>query len=402
MSAGARAEVIVVGLGAMGSATCRQLAQRGVSVLGFDRFHPPHQFGSTHGDTRITRLAIGEGPEYVPLVRRSHELWRELEAASGQPLLALTGGLVLARPGSDFFEDTLAVAERFGIEHERLTNAELRARYPMFAADERTDAYYEPTAGIVSPEAAVRAQLELARRDGAQLRLGEPVTDWSAGPGGVTVTTEHGTYAADQLVLCAGAWISDLFEAGREVFAVHRQLLYWFEIVHGYEPLRQMPIFVWDFGGDQPECVHLNGFYGFPAVDGPDGGVKVGTESYETMTSADGRQHPPTETEVAAIYRDYVQPRLPWLGPAPVRALSCLYTCTWDNRFVVDQHPEHDQVLIVSPCSGHGFKHSPAIGEAVAAWLTGGPESAAVDLTPFRLAGAHRPRPPAADARIDR
>jgi sarcosine oxidase len=137
-------------------------------------------------------------------------------------------------------------------------------------------------------------------------------------------------------------------------------------------------------------------------VEGPGGGVKVGTESYETTAVADGRQRPPTEAEVAAIYRDYVQPRLPWLGPVPVRALSCLYTCTWDNRFVIDRHPEHDRVLIVSPCSGHGFKHSPAIGEAVARWLTEGLASGDVDLSPFRLAGAHRPRPPAVDARIDR
>jgi len=369
----------------MGSAVCFQLAARGISVIGVDQYKPPHPYGSTHGDTRITRLAVGEGPEYVPLVRRSHELWREIEEQTGARLLTQSGGVILSRPASPFFEATRALARRFGIEHERLSNADLRERFPMFAIDDDTEGYYEPEAGNVRPEAAVRAQLELARRHGAELRFGEHAHDWAASGNGVTVTTDAGIYGAEQLVLCAGPWIPQLFPEGREIFAIHRQLLYWFPILDGYEQLRDMPIFVWDFGGERSGFVHLHGFYGFPAADGPGGGIKLAAESYESTTTPDGQQHPATRAEIADMYRDYVQAQLPWLGPEPVRTVSCLYTCTHGSRFVIDRHPAQDAVLIVSPCSGHGFKHSAAIGEAVARWVSSGATEADVDLSAFRL-----------------
>jgi sarcosine oxidase len=377
---------IVVGLGAMGSATCLALARRGLSVIGIDQYAPPHAYGSTHGDTRITRLALGEGSEYIPLVQRSHHLWRELQEESGARLLSQCGGVILAHPGSPFFEQTKMLAQRFAIEHERLDNAQLRRRLPMFAVDEQTEAYYEPGAGIVWPETAVRVQLQLARRHGAELRVGEQVLKWSASGDGVAVVTPAATYTADRLVLCAGAWLPQLFGEGRELFAVYRQLLHWFEIRHGYEQLREMPVFVWDFGGARAEFVHLDGFYGFPAVDAAGGGVKLGTESYETTSAPDGRQHPATHVQTDDFYRDYVRDRLPWLGPQTLRTASCLYTSTRGNRFVIDQHPEHDAVLIVSACSGHGFKHSPAIGEAAARWATGADALPGLDLSAFQLA----------------
>jgi sarcosine oxidase len=385
-----RAEVIVVGLGAMGSAACLALARRGASVIGIDRFEPPHVYGSTHGGTRITRLAIGEGAEYIPLVRRSHELWRRLEAETGVSVLNQCGGLILARPASEFFERTCALAAEHGIAHERLANDELRARFPMFAVDELAEAYLEPTAGMLAPETGVAAELALAARQGAVLRVGEEVVDWSASAGGVVVTTDAGNrYRANRLVLAVGAWVPDLFPAGRPAFAVYRQLMHWFEIRQGYERLRDMPVFVWDFGGERSEFVHLSGFYGFPAVDGPDGGLKIGTELFEITVTPDGRQHPATAAETERLYGDYVDARLPWLGPSPVRTASCLYTSTRENHFVIDVHPEHDSVLLVSPCSGHGFKHSPAIGEGVAGWAMGdglGPSDSGVDLSPFSLA----------------
>jgi sarcosine oxidase len=381
-------QAIVVGLGAMGSAVCRHLAGRGVSVIGIDQYAPPHAYGSTHGDTRITRLALGEGPEYIPLVQRSHQLWRELEEQSGARLLTECGGVIVGRPGSPFFEETRALAQQFGIEHEHLDNAQLRRRLTMFAVDEATEAYYEPGAGIVWPEAAVRAQLALARQDGAQLCLGEHVTGWSVSHDGVAVITDATTYVADRLVLCAGPWLPQLFAPARELVAVYRQLLHWFEIRDGYEQLRDMPVFVWDFGGERGDFVHLDGFYGFPAVDGPSGGVKLGTESYETTSEPDGRQHPASREQSDALYRRYVRDRLPWLGPLTLRSASCLYTSTRSNHFVIDQHPEHDAVLIVSACSGHGFKHSPAIGEAAARWATGEDDPPGLDRGAFGLARA--------------
>jgi sarcosine oxidase len=380
--------VIVVGLGAMGSAACCQLAARGVSVIGIDQYVPPHPWGSTHGDTRITRLAIGEGREHVPLVRRSHQLWRELEQKTGTKLLTQAAIVILAHPSSPFLNETRASAREYEIEHEDLTNAEVRARFPMFAVDELTEAYYEPEAGYVRPEAAVAAQLELARRSGVQLQLAEHVERWTASPNGITVTTDARTYVAEQLLLCAGAWIGELFPDGRDSFAVYRQLLYWFPIRTGYPQLRDMPTFVWDFGGDRAGFVHLDGFYGFPAVDGPGGGVKVASESYERTTEPDGRQHPATQPEIEQMYERCIAPYLPWLGAKPLKTVSCLYTSTRGSRFVIDRHPRYDSVLIVSACSGHGFKHSPAIGEAVAQSLTG--RQPDIDLSAFRLSQAQR------------
>jgi sarcosine oxidase len=380
----ATADVIVLGLGAMGSATALQLAERGVPVIGIDQHRPPHRYGSTHGDTRITRLAIGEGLEYVPLVRRSHDLWTELEQRTGIELLTRSGGLILGDAGNEFVEQTRACARQFGIAHEDLSPSELARRFPMFAVDERTDAYYEPSAGYLRPEAAVKLQLELAERHGARLRLNERVESWTASPAGVSVTTSAGSYAAGQLVLCVGAWIPQLFPEGGETFAVHRQVMQWFAIRDGYEQLRDMPVFVWDFGGPKEAFVHFNGFYGFPAIDGRAGGVKVGTESYEHPTTADEGRQPATAHEARDVYRRYVARGLPWLSPELLRSAPCLYTSTRTSRFVIDQHPEHETVWVVSPCSGHGFKHSPAIGEAIAQRITAG--ASELDLSPFALA----------------
>jgi sarcosine oxidase len=375
------ADVIVVGLGAMGSAACYHLAARGVAVIGIDQYAPPHPWGSTHGDTRVTRLAIGEGREYVPLVRRSHELWREIERATGTDLLTQAGVVVLASPPSDFLDETRASAVSYGIEHEDLTNAQLRERFPMFKVDDEVVAYYEPEAGYLRPEAGVAAQLELARRAGADLRYGERVASWAPAQTGVTVRTDKASYTSEQLLLCAGAWIGDLFPDGRDMFAVYRQLLYWFPIRKGYDQLRDMPAFVWDVAGQQAGFVHLDGFYGLPAVDGPQGGLKVAAEVYERTTTPDGRQHPATRAEIDRMYELCIAPHLPWLAPEPLRTVSCLYTSTRGSRFVIDRHPAHDSVLIVSACSGHGFKHSPAIGEAVAQWLTG--DEPDIDLSAF-------------------
>ncbi len=381
-----RGEVIVVGLGAMGAAVSCQLARRGVSVIGLDRYAPPHDGGSTHGESRITRLAVGEGDEYVPLVRRSHELWREIEAESRHALFTQTGGVVIGMPGSEFLERTRAVAASHGIAHEILDGAELRDRFPMFVAGETACAYYEPEAGYVRPEAAVAAQLSLATAAGARLCLGEPVVEWHASPEGVRVRTASATIDADQLVLCPGPWINQLFPGGRDVFAVYRQLLLWYPIVDAAPSLDEMPIFVWDFGGESTGFVHFQGFYGFPPLAGPARGVKVATEQFTHTTEPDGAQHPATSDEATRMRRHVIAKRLPWLGSTPLRTVSCLYTSTRGSRFVIDRHPAHKNVMIVSACSGHGFKHSPAIGEAVAAWMTG--HASEVDLSPFQY-----PRP---------
>jgi sarcosine oxidase len=378
-----RTDVIVVGLGAMGSATTLRLARKGLSVVGLDRFSPPHTRGSTHGETRITRLAIGEGSEYVPLVVRSHELWREIEHETGTTLLHQTGGLVLGEPGHPFLQQTRAAAREHGIAHQNLGNAQLRQGFPMFAVDAGTEAYLEPEAGYVRPEAAVAAQLSLARAAGAELRLDETCVSWEASSSGVAVNTPHRTLQAAQLVLCAGPWITKLWPEAASLFAIQPQSLHWFAVRQGYEALREMPVFVWAVEPDPDEFAHGTGFYGFPAIDGPGGGVKLATEVYGTTVDPDEEWREELGERAAQFYRRHIAQRLPWVGPEPVRSVACPYTSTRGSRFVIDRHPQHTNVTVVSACSGHGFKHSAAIGEAVAQTVATG--AVAETLAPFGL-----------------
>jgi sarcosine oxidase len=382
----ARSEVIVVGLGAMGSAVCRELAARGVAVTGIDRHHPPHVHGSTHGDTRITRLATVEGPQYFGLVRRSQELWRTLEQETGESIFHQVGILSISASPGPFMDSVRDVATRHGIAHEALDADELRARFPAFAVADEAVGHLEPEGGYVRPEPAVAAHLKLARRDGATLRLGETVVSWSAAGDGLTARTASGeTLAADRLVLCAGPWLPQLVAPDLgEFFTVRRQILTWFEITSGYEAMAGLPAWIYDGGGPM-DSAHGRNFYGFPAIDGPDGGLKVGSEQYEASHVPDDRQYPATDAQVAELYETLVAGRLPGLAPRVVRSASCLYTCTPDSHFVIDRHPEHAAVTLVSPCTGHGFKHSAAIGEAVARQITGEAPAPGVDLAPFAL-----------------
>src|SRR5581483_8919629 len=210
-------DVAVVGLGAMGSAAAYQLAARGAKVLGLDRFDPPHAMGSSCGDTRVTRLAVGEGEQYVPLVRRSHAIWREIEAKTGASLLHQTGGLIISGPGETavthvegFFDKTVAAAEKFGIAHEILNAADIRKRWPQFRVRDDEAGYYEPGAGFIRPEECIRAQLALARAHGADLHANEEVLHFEPAADGVTLVTGKDRYTAGRLIVCAGAWLPEL------------------------------------------------------------------------------------------------------------------------------------------------------------------------------------------------
>lgn len=382
-----RYDVIVVGLGAMGSAAAYQLTRMGATVLGIDRFAPPHRLGSTHGDTRITRLAVAEGPAYVPLVRRSHEIWRDLERHTGETLLTQCGGLVMAvpdgrgRPGeSSFLTRTVAAAHAHDIPHEKLTAEEVAARFPSFSLTGAERGYYEPAAGFVRPERCVATQLRLARHNGAALRLDERVASYRDDGHGVTVTTSHGTYSAGKVVVTAGPWVGELVPDLASRFGVYRQVQYWFGLrdTSSFQAYADLPVYIWEFGSGADDFV-----YGFPMVDGLDGGAKVATESYLATTTPDEVAREVTQAETDAMYERYVEPRLPGLSGRCVKARSCLYTVTADHRFVVDVHPTDANVIVASPCSGHGFKHSAAVGEAVAQLATSAVPD--VDISPFRL-----------------
>jgi sarcosine oxidase len=383
-------DVVVCGLGAMGSATTYQLAKRGLRVLGLDRHMPPHALGSTHGDTRITRQAIGEGLAYVPLAQRSHQLWRDIEAETRSDLLTTNGLLVMASPGlqrrhhgkSRFLETTIEAARAFSVEHALLTTAEIQRRFPQFRIVGDESGYFEPGAGFVRPETAVSAQLELAARRGAEIRTGEALTAYAQEPAGVTVTTTKERLHADVLVLAAGAWLGSILgEPYASSFVISRQVLHWFAVegpVEPYQPER-FPVFIWDSGPMS--------FYGFPAIDGAAGGVKVGVESAVPRATVADVSRKVSDDETNRVYDAVIRHRIPGLARRCLKAVTCMYTTTPDGDFVVDRHPEHRSVLIISACSGHGFKHSAAIGEAVAAGIAG--EEPVVDLSPFSLRRLH-------------
>jgi sarcosine oxidase len=354
-------DVIVVGLGGMGSAAAHHLARRGRRVLGLERFGPAHAQGSSHGGSRIYRQAYAEDPAYVPLLLRARELWEEAAANSGQDLFTATGGLVIGHPDAEPVAGTLRSAREWGLPHEVLDAAEVRRRFPTLTPSEAEVAVHEDAAGVVRPELAVRAHLDLAAAGGADLRFQEPVVTWEALPsGGVAVTTPRARYHADRLVVAPGAWAPGLLP-GLVPLRVERRVMYWFAPrsgVQDFAPDRH-PVYIW--GGE----VEGDEMYGFPALDGPDGGVKVAFHSRGGPADPDSLDRTVHATEVDAMRR-HLGTRIPALAGELVRGAVCMYVNTADEHFVVCRHPDHEDVVVACGFSGHGFKFVPVIGEILA------------------------------------
>jgi sarcosine oxidase len=378
------ADVIVVGLGAVGSAAAWQLARRGARVLGVDRFTPPHDRGSSHGLTRVTREAVGEGEAYVPLVQRSHALWREIEATLGAeldgPLMTRTGVLVIgpARSDAAFVERTRAVAAATGVPHETLDATAVHRRWPQFRLQDHETACFEPGGGVLHPERCVAAQLALARRHGATLIGGQPVRSIARVDAGYAVTTAAATHQAPLLLLSAGAWLPGLLrDSGiadvlpwTQALRVRRQTLHW---LAPEDPTRFLPAacptFIWTRGHRYEDS-----FYGMPMLDGVPG-VKVGTEQFEHEADPDAVSREVDAAETADLFERLVRPRLAGLSGNAVQRAACLYTMADDGRFRIDSPAAWPGLTLVSACSGHGFKHSAALGEAVAERLLQGRSS---------------------------
>lgn len=347
--------VIVAGLGAMGSAVAFHLARRGVRVIGLDRFAPPHPFGSSHGESRIIREAYFEHPAYVPLVQRAYRLWQELEVLTGESLLRITGGVLLGAPESKIITGALRSAQSHGLAHEVLTASEVRKRFPALQPPETFIAVYEPRAGVLRPEACVAAHLRMAARYGTVLHFEEPVREWRAGEDGVEVITERGRYSADRMVWCLGAWLPAWLPAAP--LWVERQVMFWFRPARDAENFApgRCPIYIVEFAPERS-------FYGFPDLGA---GVKVARHHGGEPCAPETVRRVVGEEEVEAM-RGLLPRFLPGLSGPLMRTEVCLYTNTPDGHFLLDRHPEHPQVFVVSPCSGHGFKFSSAIGELVA------------------------------------
>ncbi len=373
-------DVIELGLGAVGSATAMHLAERGIRVRGFDQYAPPHKLGSSHGRSRIFRQAYFEDSRYVPMLLRAHELWRKLEHDTQQALLHTTGALVLGSPGGELVARSAESAQQFGLPYQILDPAEVRRRYPVFAVADQSQALLEQNAGYLVPEDCIAQQLRQAQRNYAQLHLNEPVIGWDAAPGGagVTVRTAQGTYSAERLIITAGPWAPQILAELDLPLRVTRQVLCWFAPEGGVEDFRadRLPIYLFEACAGQPLL------YGFP-LTGPDGeGVKValhGSEEVCTPETVDRRIRPEDESAM----RERLATTMPRLAGRLLHAETCLYTMTPDEHFIIDTHPRHAAVTLITGLSGHGFKFAAVLGELLADLSVNG--SCGFDLRLFSL-----------------
>ncbi len=374
--------VIVLGLGAMGSAAAAEMARRGHHVRGFDRFTPPHRQGSSHGQTRIIRQSYWEDTRYVPLLLRAYELWRRLEADTGKELLRLTGGLMIGPSAGALVYGSRRSAEMFGLPHEVLETAELRRRYPMFAVEEGTVALWEANAGYLRPEECVRQQLVLAESSGATLHFNEEVLRWKATrEGGVMVETANARYEADRLLITAGPWAPEVLKAMGLPLYVTRQVLYWIKPSERPEMFRedQLPIFLREAQPGEPVL------YGFPSIhdDAAPVGVKVALHGSREVCTPETVRREVSEEDRASI-RSRLSASMPLLCGQITYAETCLYTMTPDENFVIDHQSECPEVTVAAGFSGHGFKFASVIGEILADLATD--RTVPYDLALFRAA----------------
>jgi sarcosine oxidase len=364
-------DIIIAGLGAMGSAAAFHLARRGTRVLGLDRFAPPHCLGSSHGQTRIIREAYFEHPTYVPIVQRAYHLWEELAKAAGAELFRQTGGLMIGAPDSTLVRGAKLSADTHGLAYEMLSAAELRRRFPALRPADDMLAVLEPRAGVLFPNRCIAAHLELARRHGAELRFDEPVERWEPDGQGVRVATSHGEFTAAQLIVSVGAWVNTLLPG--LPMRVERQVQLWFEPEQSSAPFapERCPIHMWQFDGRRF-------FYGIPDFGE---GLKVAFHHDGESTTPDAVRREVAPGEVEAM-RTVLRRFVPGADGPPCAATVCLYTNTPDEHFWIDRHRDCPQVLVASPCSGHGFKFSAAIGEILADLAQGQPPK--FDLSLFQ------------------
>jgi sarcosine oxidase len=350
-------DVIVVGIGAMGSAALYHLAKRGYKVLGLDAHPLGHSFGSSHGLSRIIRKAYYEAPSYVPLVLNAYQLWHELERETGKTLLRTTGGISFATADNGMLQSKLNSAKLYDLPHEVLSPAQVFERFPGLHLAEDQMAVYEPDAGMLQPEECIRAHLEIAMRHNAEIYYQENVVSWQADGTGVRVQTNHDTYFAQSLVLSVGPWASELLGELKLPLSVRRIVNAHFEpenpdLFHA----DNFPIYIFD----TPDGAT---YYGMPYLPGY--GMKIGRHDNGEECTPRTIRRTVDEVEIEAL-RTVLNRYMPGAGGELNWTLTCMYTNTPDHHFVLDKHPNFDQVSMFTGCSGHGYKFASVVGEILA------------------------------------
>ncbi len=357
-------DVIIIGLGAMGSATAYHLARRGIKVLGIDRYSVPNNMGSSSGDIRAIRKSYYEHPDYVPLLERAYHNWRELESETGTEILQLTGGLYIGPLNSELVSGSLKSAIEHNLRYELLTNRDLSGRYPQFKLPADYVALYEEEAGIVRPQRAISAFAELAKRRGANLSQNETVLEWKSEPSGIIVKTDKHEYSSDRIIFCGGPWTTHLVQDLGVPLVVSRQVTGW---VQPSQPeLFSSDIFpTWAMDHPEGEI-----YYGFPILSDC-AGMKVANHTRGAIIDADRvdrNVYASDEETFLPVLRD----SLPGGLGSVIEINVCMYTNSPDSHFIFDDYPGFDNVTLACGFSGHGFKFASAIGEALADFSTSG------------------------------
>jgi sarcosine oxidase len=361
----------VVGLGAMGSAALYQLSRRGLRVLGLEAFEPGHRLGSSHGESRVIRLAYFEHANYVPLLRRAYALWSELEHESGKELLRITGGLMIGAPDSELVSGARGSAEQHGLDFELLDAPEVHVRYPALHLGENDVALWEAQAGYLRPEQCIDAFVRLAADGGAEARYAEPVRRWHASGDGVAVVTDSAEYTADHLVFTCGARIASVLGADLAPVQAERIPLFWLQPT---EPdlfaSTRFPVYLWETAPGEL-------FYGFPHVEWR--GVKVARHHSGERCDPDTVDRTVNAADELRL-RTMLGPRIPSLNGPVVESLVCLYENSPDGHFLIDRAPTHQNVVFAGGFSGHGFKFASVVGEILADLVTTGKSTTDADF----------------------
>jgi sarcosine oxidase len=368
-------DVVVCGLGATGSAALYGLARRRVRVLGLERFAPGHDLGSSHGETRIIRLGYFEHPSYVPLVRSAYAHWRAIEAAAGRQLLHVTGIAEIGPPGGTLVAGTLASIAQHALPHQVLAAPELMRRFPAFRVPPDFVGVLQPEGGFLEAESSVEAMIGLAQAEGAEIRVGETIAAIEPAASGVRITTDRGVVEAGVAIVALGAWVKALLPNLSAPIRVTRQVMAWFEPLDPASLSNgRLPVFLLE----SRHGIH----YGFPPFGSPT--VKVAKHHHADQTVEPDAYDRTVTAQDERLVRAAVAEHLPAVNGPLIKAKTCHYTMTPDGDFIIDRLPGTPQIVVASPCSGHGFKFAPAIGDILADLATVG--TTRHDISRFALA----------------
>jgi len=376
-------DAIVIGVGGMGSATVYHLARRGQQVLGLEQFDIAHDLGSSHGVTRIIRMAYPEGAGYVPLLLRAYELWHDLEARSGERLLYVTGCVDAGAPDSATVRGSLETCRQFGLEHQALDARALHEKFPGYRLPDGMVAVLQPDGGFLLPERCIIHYVKAAQNLGTEIHTRERVMGWDSSRGGVEVRTEHEAYRARRLVITAGPWASQLCPLLQKLAIAERQVVLWAQPPRPelFQP-GAFPV----FNLEAPE----GRFYGCPVYAVP--GFKIGKYHHRRENVDPARVDREIHPEDEAVLRQGIRRYFPDADGPALAMKTCMFTNSPDEHFIIDAlpggdaYPETENVYIAAGFSGHGFKFASVVGEIMTDLALDGGARYSDQLSMFRLA----------------